>query len=54
LKVLDAGHEQAVQRAGLAGANAQRVPLDDPVDSVIRVVFSRRGAILIAIPLPAP
>jgi hypothetical protein len=32
-----------VQCTGLVGANEKRVPLDDPVDSVIRVVFGGSG-----------
>ena len=42
-EVPDACYEEAVQRAGLIGANEQRVSLDDPVDSVVCVVISRRG-----------
>src|SRR6266849_299331 len=53
-KVLDARYEQAVQRAGLVGANEKRVPLDDPVDPVICVVFSRSSQVLLSIPLAAP
>ena len=50
----DAGHEQAVQRTGLARANQKRISLDDPVDSVIRVVFGRGGPVLLSIPLTSP
>src|SRR5262245_7090639 len=53
-EILDAGHEQAVQRTGLARANHKRVPLDDPVDSVICVVFGRGGPVLLSIPLASP
>jgi hypothetical protein len=53
-KVLDACRKQAVQRAGLVGAEEKRVSLDDPVDSVICVVFSRSSSVLLSIPLAAP
>ena len=46
--------EVLVERAGLVGANEKHVPLDDPVDSVVCVVFSRSGQILLSIPLAAP
>ena len=46
-KVADACNEQAVQRAGLVGANKKRVPVDDPVDSMICVVVSRSGPDLV-------
>lgn len=53
-KVLDARDEQAVQRTGLVGANQTRIPLDDPIDPVICVVFGRSGPVLLSIPLAAP
>jgi hypothetical protein len=43
-----------VQCTGLVGTNEKRVPLDNPVDSVIRVVFGGSGPILLSIPLAAP
>ena len=53
-KILDACDEQAVQCTGLVGANEKRVPLDNPVDSVIRVVFGGNSQVLRSIPLAAP
>ena len=43
-----------MQCTGLISANEKRVPLDNPVDSVIRVVFGGSSPILFSIPLAAP